>query len=56
MKKLIKKQLTYGDVLQSKCTFEEYIQDCYERNKDEECFRETNGQVLCFRCPKVGRI
>ena len=44
--------ITLGKVVSGKATFEEYMRDCYERNKDGRCFRETNGHTLCVQCPK----
>lgn len=29
------------------------MKDCYERNKDKECWREANCFPLCDKCPKV---
>ena len=46
------KPVTYGQALSGEYTFKEYVDDCYERNKDGKCSREVNAHALCSMCPK----
>ena len=43
----------YGDVLTGKKTYEQYIENCFERNKEIKCPREFGCFSLCGKCPKA---
>lgn len=45
-------RIHYPDVAAGRATFEAYMADCYERHKNQPCFRETSGRKLCKDCPK----